>query len=97
MNLWRCKLIDSRTARIRLVLSLVRQLPLLVIVWLIFRSSAFIFFLTLAACYLSILEFFVDHWRLRHPAATTADLVKIRLPWVVLLVAIIPIFLLLLR
>ena len=95
--MWRCELTDSRSIRIRCALFLLRSIPTLVIVWLITRSSVLLLLVTGASCYLSVLEFFLDHWRLKHRDASARDLFRFRLPWVFLLVGCVPVVILLLR
>src|ERR1041385_1373362 len=96
MSMWRCDLTDSRSIRIRFALFLLQSIPTLVIVWLITRSSLLLLVLSGASCYLSVLEFFLDHWRLKHSDASARELFRFRLPWVILLVGCVPVLILLL-
>jgi len=88
MSFWHYKLTDTRSARIRLILSLVWSLPWVVVFWLVEQRPALVLIFAGALCYMSVLEFVIDHWRMRHPDVPAEALFKKRLPAVLVLMAL---------
>jgi hypothetical protein len=82
MNIWRCELTDTRSIRIRFVISLLWSLPLLVGFWWFDRSVAMVATLTGVFCYMSVVEVVMDRWRLEHPYAPKEDERRLRSLWV---------------
>jgi hypothetical protein len=54
-------------------------------------------FMCFAGGYMAILELALDHWRLQNPEASEAELFRRRAPWVLVLVAAVPILFLFVR
>jgi len=97
MNLWSRELTDSRSARVRLALSLVWSIPMLILLWFMTRSPMLCLLLAGSCCYLSVVEFILDHWSLRHPYASENAVRRIRLPWVLRLILCYPVLTFFLR
>src|SRR5262245_21925127 len=69
MNIWHYDLSDSRSVRLRFVLSLVHSFVVLLGSWLLTRSVALIVLLAVTFCYWSTVSMIIDRWRLSHPDA----------------------------
>ena len=85
MSFWSYKLTDTRSARIRFILSLLRSLPWVAAFWLVEPRPALVLIFAGALCYMSALEFVIDHWRLRRPDVSAESLFKRRFPAVLVL------------
>lgn len=91
MSIWRIELTDSRSAWIRCLRYVSWTLLQAVIVWQILRSAPLFLFICFAGVYMAILGLVLDHWRLQHPDASDSEARKRRVPWILVLVAVVPI------